>query len=476
MATGVVEREGVRNALIYTRVSKDRKQSRSTAEQEAECRALCEREGWTVADVLTDNGRSASKYATKSRPAWNEVKRRLTTDGIDVLVTWEASRSNRDLGEFVALRDLCLANDVLLSYSGRTLDMDDTDDSFQASLDAVLDERESNQTRKRILRNVRANATAGRPHGRLLYGYKREYDPQTGALVGQVPDEGDDEGDDENVGAAEIVREVAHRFLYGESIYALTDDLNARGVSDRPWNPNRVKRILTNPGYTGKRVHQGEVVGDADWEPLIDQSAFDAIAERLNRPGARGGTDVKHLLSGIAKCGRCGGPMYVGKAHGKPTYECAPGRGHLTRSQEYLDAYGTVMILERLATVYFSDLHAEDPDAVEARAEAAELRGRLDEVAEECTAGRMTASMLGRVEAELTPKIKAAEKCARAATVPPNLDKLGGEGVDARWDALTVEQQREVVRVLLLVTVLPTTKPKGSREFDPDAIQLEWRI
>jgi site-specific DNA recombinase len=466
MATGVVEREGVRNALIYTRVSKDRKQTRSTDEQEAECRALCEREGWTVADVLTDNGRSASKYATKSRPAWNEVKRRLTTDGIDVLVTWEASRSNRDLGEFVALRDLCLANDVLLSYSGRTLDMDDTDDSFQASLDAVLGERESNQTRKRILRNVRANATAGRPHGRLLYGYKRTYDPQTGALVGQVPDDTE----------AEIVREVARRFLYGESIYALTDDLNARGVSDRPWNPNRVKRILTNPGYTGKRVHQGEVVGDADWEPLIDQSTFDAIAERLNRPGVRGGTDVRHLLGGIARCGKCGGPMYVGKAHGKPTYECAPGRGHLTRNQAHLDAYVTTVLLERLATVDFSDLHAEDPDAVEARAEAARLRKLLDDAALEYGAEKISASMLGKVEADLTPKIKAAEKRARAATVPPNLDELAGPGVDARWDALTIEQQREVVRVLLTVTVLPTTKPKGSREFDPDAIKLEWRV
>src|SRR5262245_18581041 len=67
-------RPPVTRALIYTRVSQDRKKrGRSVAEQEAECRAVCEAEGWHVLDVLTDNDRSASRYATRGRPAWDEV-------------------------------------------------------------------------------------------------------------------------------------------------------------------------------------------------------------------------------------------------------------------------------------------------------------------------------------------------------------------------------------------------------------------
>jgi DNA invertase Pin-like site-specific DNA recombinase len=187
MATGVVQGERARRALIYARVSKDRKQPRSTAEQEAECRALCDREGWTVADVLTDNGVSASRYATKSRPAWEEVKRRLATNGIDVLVTWEASRGQRDLGEFADMRDIMRSNNVLLSYSGRTLDFNDTGDSLMASLDAVLGEHSSDETRDRIRRSVRANAQAGRPHGRILYGYRRVYDRKLADSSGRNP-------------------------------------------------------------------------------------------------------------------------------------------------------------------------------------------------------------------------------------------------------------------------------------------------
>ena len=79
------------DALIYCRVSADRRNGRSVAEQEAECRAECERQGWNVVDVLTDNDRSASRHARKSRPAWDRVKQRVASGDVDVLVTWEAS-------------------------------------------------------------------------------------------------------------------------------------------------------------------------------------------------------------------------------------------------------------------------------------------------------------------------------------------------------------------------------------------------
>ena len=52
-------------AVIYARVSSDpNERGRSVSEQEAECRAVCEREGWHVVAVYSDNDRSASRYAT----------------------------------------------------------------------------------------------------------------------------------------------------------------------------------------------------------------------------------------------------------------------------------------------------------------------------------------------------------------------------------------------------------------------------
>src|SRR4051812_15188481 len=109
---------GMTNALIYTRVSKDQRGGRSVGEQEAECRAVADREGWHVLDVLTDNDRSASRHAKRGRPGWDEVKHRIASGGVDVLVVWEASRTTRDLNEFVAVRDLLTAHRVKLCYDG----------------------------------------------------------------------------------------------------------------------------------------------------------------------------------------------------------------------------------------------------------------------------------------------------------------------------------------------------------------------
>jgi site-specific DNA recombinase len=45
-------------AGIYTRISDDTEgEGLGVARQEQDCRALCERKGWTVADVYPDNDR-----------------------------------------------------------------------------------------------------------------------------------------------------------------------------------------------------------------------------------------------------------------------------------------------------------------------------------------------------------------------------------------------------------------------------------
>jgi DNA invertase Pin-like site-specific DNA recombinase len=458
-------------ALIYCRVSKDQRAGRSVAEQERECRRVCDREGWRVADVLTDNDRGASRHSRSRRPAWEDVKHRVASSDIDVLVLWEASRSTRDLAGFVELRDLCRAHSVLLSYSGRTLDLDDARDSFQAGLDALLAEDESERTRARILRSVRAQAEQGRPHGRRLYGYRRVYDDSTGALVGQVPEPSE----------AKIIKELARRYLAGESTYALAEDLNRRGVAlptGVAWSETRIKRLLTNPAFVALRVHRGEVVGEASWPAILDLDTFEAIAAKYADPSRakfRGGHDLRHLLSGIARCKLCGAALYVGNDRGRPTYICREGKGHLARSQQALDAYVTVAVLDRLAKVDLDDLSTESPEVAAARAEVVELRERLAAATREYSDGNLTARTLATIERDLLGRIAAAKREGREHVVSPFVRDLAGEGVDERWDALTIEQRREVVRLVVDVTVLPSTRPRGSRGFDDKAVRLDWR-
>ncbi|MBM4646637.1 recombinase family protein [Rhodococcus hoagii] len=70
---------------------------RSVIRAGAECRAICQREGWDVAEVLSDNDVGASRFSrVKYRPAYERLKQVLQAG--DVLVLWEASRARRQTG------------------------------------------------------------------------------------------------------------------------------------------------------------------------------------------------------------------------------------------------------------------------------------------------------------------------------------------------------------------------------------------
>src|SRR5574340_1062730 len=61
-------------AVIYARVSSDTSgRAKSVTEQEAECRAVCERNNWHVSEVLVDNDRGASRWSAKDRPEYRRL-------------------------------------------------------------------------------------------------------------------------------------------------------------------------------------------------------------------------------------------------------------------------------------------------------------------------------------------------------------------------------------------------------------------
>jgi site-specific DNA recombinase len=472
-------------AIIYTRVSSDpNDRGRSVTEQEAECRAVCARDRWDVVAVFGDNDRSASRYATKQRPEHQKLIRYIEAGGADVLVTWEASRAQRDLRAYADLRDLCEQRGVLLSYSGRTYDMAESDDRFSTGLDALLAERESDQTRKRVLRAVRANADKGRPHGKLLYGYRREYDPATRELIGQVPDEQDTVDETGTVvrgATAPIVREAARRVLSGETPYAVAQDLNRRGVptprgAARGWDLTQVKRLCVNPGYAGKRTHRGKVIGPASWPPILDETTHLALVAKLGDPARRSQRDsaVKHLLSGIAVCGVCGGRLRVQKNRGFLAYLCVDGF-HVSRRETDVDEYVTEVVLCRLERPDLADAFTDTADAetAAALAEAREKRARLDGFYDAAAAGELSPQALSRIEARLLPEIEAAEQRALPRFTSPLVTEVAGSEARERWERLPITARREVISTLMTIRIMPSTR--GRRTFDPESVAIEWR-
>jgi len=462
-------------AVIYTRVSSDRSgRARSVTEQEADCRAVCTREGWNVRDVLVDNDAGASRWSRKDRPAYRQLASLLRAGGVGVLVTWEASRATRKLDGYVELRDLCAEQGTLWCYSGQTFDMSKAMDRKRAGNDAVDSEYEAERTRERVIRALKARRDAGSPHGKVAYGYRRVIDPSTGETSGRVPDEA----------MAPLVREMCRRALAGETTYAIAKDLNTRGIAaPRPgrdgkpveWTPPQVKRMVVSPTYAALRTYKGTVTGPATWEPLITMTDHLTLVARLNDPSrlTKRDSTVKHLLVGIVVCGVCGAECRRIKNRGTPSYSCS--RHHcVARAQHLVDPLVEQIVIARLNRPDLADLLAgDDSAATSALDEARALRARLDGFYDAAAAGDITPAALSRIEAGLLPKIEAAERNATPSTASPLLAKFTAGDAGQTWAALSMAQRRDVLRVLMVPVIHKTRQ--GARRLDPESIEIKWR-
>lgn len=475
-------------AAIYTRVSKDmRDTGRSVTEQEDECRTWADHERWhlTGKEVWSDNDRGASKYARKARADWQELVDLIGVGGIDVLVVWEPSRATRDRLVWAALAASCEEREVKIAASGKVYDLTDPDDAFQLDLFFSLGIRESGITRKRVLRAVKANALAGRPHGKLLYGYRRRYNETTGVLEAQ----------EIHAEQAAILREMARRVLAGESTYAVSVWLNDQGITTpkgAAWVPVQVKRVLINPGYAGKRVFQGEVIGDSMWPAIFDDLTHKMLIAKLTDParGAQRDSAIKHLMSGIAQCGVCGAATRVAKNRGSLSYTCwvnakrpsSGGSFHVSRLVSRVDTFVEEMLIDRLSR----------PDAVELftrdDAKMDELRHILDLVAEkradletfyaQAREGNLSAVGLAHAEQGLLPEIERLERRGRQIRLVPLLGDLinsDAELVAEKWSELEITQKREIIRaVISKVEILKVGI--GRRGYsDWESVRVAWR-
>jgi len=461
-----------RRALIYLRVSHDPQGGgRSIESQEAECRADCERYGFEVFEVLKDPGISASRYARKRRPEYQRLLALLPQ--VDALVCWEASRNTRDLSAYAEFAKLCREHDVLWCYSGRIHDLADPDDEFSAGMDALLAQRESGYISKRVQRGVRWQIAQGRPPGRKKWGYTREYDPHTRAYVRTV----------EDPEVAPIIREMVRRLLGGESQHSIAKDLTARGIKTPSgldtWTSGHVRAILNTPTYAGKRARYGEIVGDGDWLSIIDESDWLALRRRFESGRAFSqDNNVKFLLTGLVRCGACGGRcgVHTQSQTGRKYYRCTNCR-KVTRSMRWLDAHIVEIVCRRLSRPTASQAFSRvAPPGESVDAEIETLRTRLDSFYEAAADGQVSAGALAKIEQRITTQLTELEAARAAQNVPAETVEIArSDGDDAqvraRWEALPLERKRAIIRTMLEIEILPARR--GSR-LEIDKVRTRW--
>jgi DNA invertase Pin-like site-specific DNA recombinase len=419
-------RGGLR-AGIYDRVSKKPtgKEARSVASQNKANRLACNRYEWTVAAKYADPGVSASRHAkTKRRDDYERLRDDVRAGTLDVIVFWESSRGDRKLGEWASFLDDCRDHHVLIYITShdRLYDMSRSRDRRSLAEDGVDSEYETDKLSERVTRGLNTSLELGRPHGVTPFGCVRTYD-RFRNLVSQGPDPA----------TGWVPREVITRVADMEPVSAIRKDMAARGAPTArggPWTDALVRKFALNPAYAALRIGpDGEFIdGMQGWEPVVPRDVWLRAYQRVtsNQHGSwHPGAKHLYLLSYLAMCGNCGGPLRRQPVRGLEMYSCKD-NSCASIKMEWLDAY----VLGRLCRLlddpaFWAELLREDDGPVKAaRAKVAGLRLQLQGFEAKAIEGEIDPESFATISKGLRAKIREAEGGVTPVTVPAHLIAL----------------------------------------------------
>lgn len=485
------------HALLYGRNSRDpKKKGRSVEDQLTDGRGMCDRFNWDIVEEFKDTGLSASRHARRDRDDFeallDTIENTPVIPGvIRICVAFEASRYYRDLEAYVRLRSACYNAGVLLCYNGTVYDLSKREDRKTTAMDAIAAEDEAEGIRDRNVRTARLTAEKGGVWGKIPFGYRRKYDPDTGELVAQV----------EHSTHGPIVVAALEHIDAGGSLNSLINKLAADPDAVRPdgatWNDNLLKYMLLNRVYLGERLHHGKAV-KATWEPLkgLDtaegRALFRRVTKILTNP-ARGGqydSRATHLLSRLALCGECpDGPVLKAdkrQRDKKGVYQCSTKR-NVRVLEEQLDAYVEEALLAWLSRKEEARA-ALIPDQAEVQKEVHQAQELLAVYTEELDEARrlnrtrndrgrplLSLAVLSEKEMELLPRIEELEQRLQSVTGVPLLVQqlLTAADPEAVWEGLSLEQRREAIRQIVTVRLHKASHP-GPRRIEPGRVRLSF--
>jgi site-specific DNA recombinase len=476
-----------KRAAIYTRISNDPKlQGLGVARQLEDCAALAANLGWEVVAHFDDNDTSA--YSGRRRHGFEALLEAMTAGHVDAILCWHTDRLYRSLKDLERLIDIAEpAHITIKTVQGGDLDLSTSAGRMVARILGSVARQESEHTGERRRRANGQKAEEGRwQTANRPFGYDMSGQP--------VPDE------------AAAYRQAVSDVLGGKSIQGVARDWNAAGlkttlagqerkdehdnvvkVLDGKWSAPRVRRLLVNPRYAGRKLHNGKDVGEGNWMPLIDLDTHRGLVAYLSNPARIKNTSFerKYLGSGLYVCGKCGASMKAampggitptGRANRKTRAYVCRESAHVLRQGQPLDDFVTATLLERLSQPDAQVLlptHNVDVRALQT--ERAALAETYDGLATLLVEGVLDGPGARRNAAELKAKIAVIDaKLADATRTSPAASLIAaGDKLWERWLGMSVTQRAQAVDELAVVTVKPCAK-KG-RGFDSGDICIEWR-
>jgi site-specific DNA recombinase len=533
--------ESFMTAAVYARKSTDQSavadEAKSVTRQVAHAKAYATRKGWTVPEscIFVDDGFSGAEFAR--RPSVQRLRAALKPrPSFQVLIVSEQSRLSRDTADTLqVLKELARAGVRVFAYQDdRPISLDTPADTLFTTVNAWKDSEARRESSVRVHDALGRKARVGHVTGGRVFGY-RNRDVFQGTDAHGRPKRSHVTREIHEAEAV-VVRRIFELCAAGIGVKGTATILNDAGaVSPRAqqarcdgWAASTVRTVLRRELYRGvmvwNRTEKRNVFGEkqpharhrAEWVRvdapelrIVSEAAWAAAharlasARRVYLAGTQGnlwgrptsGTVSKYLLTGIGRCGVCGGGLtvrsrifggrrvhrYVCATHhyrGKAI--CANGlelRGEVVESATLAAIEADVLrpsIVERAVQLALDALEADRPDDRRSalRRELTRTEAELGRLAAAVAEGGSLATLVGAMQAREAQADRLRNEI-RALDV-----QLGGRPADrkaievrlreylAEWRGLLhrrVGEARQILETLLAdrLVFTPTTDTNG---------------
>lgn len=294
------------NAVTYNRFSPGPNQrEESITGQLRENHRMAEQKGLTVIHDYIDRSLTGR---SDDRPEFQKMLKDAESGLFQYVICYQTGRFARDRFDAIIYKRKLKKLGVKVIYSKMNIP-DGPEGIILESVLEGLDEYYSEELRQKVIRGQYDNALQGKASGGPVpYGYKLSDDKF------YMIDE------DRSI----VVREIYNRYAAGESIVAITEDLNRRGLKTAKgenFNKNSLHRMLKNPKYYGLLIFKSkdesydEVRKEDAIPAIITKDLYMKVQERINQNKHKTAKTlaktlpVTFLLSGKVFDGTCGGSM-----------------------------------------------------------------------------------------------------------------------------------------------------------------------
>jgi site-specific DNA recombinase len=279
----------------------------------------------------------------------------------DVVLVDDSSRIARDIPDAIRVMQQLKFLGIRVIYISQGIDSDSEQADTLVTFHGLVDSMYLKELAKKIKRGLAGQIERGYATGAKTYGYRTVPVPEPSGKL-------DIDGHpvllgkriEVNETQAEVIRRIFEWVAQGTGLSTVVKRLNAEGIPGtrgKPWSKGAVQSIVDNERYLGRQIwgqqsvehepgtgrrimrdnprDQWHVVDRPDLRIISDELWHRAQTSRAEiravvaakgaalARGKSGKHHSKHLFSGFARCGTCGGSIAaVSGGKGSPRFGC----------------------------------------------------------------------------------------------------------------------------------------------------------